>query len=247
MMLDRISTALSRRNLLLGLAASATAATVADAAVAPQENPELLAMADALPAVVAEYVAARENVRAIVAEWSPQWPVPGEEIIRHGDGCKDYRGLDGRGIALPYFNSGITRMPQIGTPEHFAASADYHAIQADRILAKGGKRNLKFHRGWAERERAAIDPARAFWAEIDRITAASGIEAAQSREVEAAKGLVQSVERIMAADEWTIAGAVIKAQALGAWAELDRHIRLLSMRDSDWAQSLATSILKHAA
>jgi hypothetical protein len=246
-MLDRISAALSRRNLLLGLAASATAASVADAATSPQENPELLSLADALPAVLAEYVAARDKVRAIVAEWSPQWPIPSEQIICFGQGCKDYRGLDGRGIELPWGKNVIKRMQQVGTPEVFEAAAKHHETEVARIIAKGGKRNLKYHRVWAAREKAAVEPARAFWAEVDRITAASGIEAAQRREVEAVKALVQAVDRVMATDDWTITGAVIKAQALGAWGGLDRHIRLLSMRDGDWSQSLAASILKHAA
>lgn len=247
-MLDRISAALSRRNLLIGLAASATAAAaVSEAAAAPQENPELVALADALPPVLAEYVAAREAVRAIVAKWSPQWPVPGEEIIRYGNDCKDYRGLDGVGIELPWGKGGLKRMPQVGTPESFAADAARCEKEAARCAALPSKRGLKFATFHATQSRAAIEPARAFWAEVDRIKAASGIEAAQAREEAAAKALVQAVDQIMAADDWTISGAVIKAQALGAWGELDRPVRLLTMREADWAQSLAASILKHAA
>jgi len=84
---------LSRRNLLIGLAVSATAVTAADAATAPKENPELLAMTDALPAVRSAHVAARDNLRAIVAEWSPHWPATAAESIPCGEGCTVYRGL----------------------------------------------------------------------------------------------------------------------------------------------------------
>lgn len=246
-MLDRISAALSRRNLLLGLAASATAASVAEAATSPQENPELLSLADALPAVLGEYVAARDKVRSIVAEWSPQWPMPSEQIIRFGQGCKDYRGLDGRGIELPWGKNGIKRMPQVGTPEVFEAAAKHHDTEVARITAKGGKRNLKYHRLWAEREKAAVEPARAFWAEVDRITAASGIEPAQARQAAALAALKTAVDQIMIADDWTIMGSVIKAQALSAWAETDLASRMLNARGHAWADLLAASIVKHAA
>lgn len=246
-MIDRIASALSRRNLLMGLAASATAATVADAATAPEENPELVAMADALPAVLAGYVAARENVRAIVADWSPQWPVPDQEIICYGAGCKDYRGIDGRGIKLPWGKSDLMRMPQLGTPEYFAASAANHEAEAARKASTVSKRGLKFHLAWAKRDRANIEPARVYWSEVDRLTKASGIEVAKARLATAEAALKAAVDRIMTTDDWTIAGTVIKAQALAAWAEADHVSRMLNDRGPVWADRLAASIVKHAA
>lgn len=245
-MIDRITAALSRRNLLMGLAASATVASMADATVSPQENPELVAMADALPAVLTEFVAARDNVKAIVAEWSPQWPVPTEQIIRYGEGCKEYRTLDGWGIEIPYGVKGMKRTPWIGAPEHFAASAKHHESEVLRILAKGGKRDLKFHRAWAERDLSTIEPARAFWSEVDRITNASGIKAAQDRHRDAFAALKTAVDRIMIADDWTIAGTIIKAQALSAWAEVDEFSRTFNDRGPAWADLLAASIVKQA-
>ncbi|MBL9062754.1 hypothetical protein [Tabrizicola sp.] len=204
-------------------------------------------MADALPAVLAEYVAARDNVRAIVAEWSPQWPVPGEQIIRYGAGCKDHRTLDGWGIELPWGNRGVKRMPQIGTPDYFDAAAKRHEEAVARIEAKGGRRDLHFHRKWAESERAAIEPARAFWAEVDRITAASGIEAAKARLARAEAALKSAVDQIMLAADKTITGTVIKAQAMTAWAEVDGLSRVFNDRGTAWADLLAASIVKQAA
>lgn len=246
-MIDRIASALSRRNLLMGLAASATAATVADAATAPEEDPELVAMADALPDVLAGYVAARDDVRVIVAEWSPQWPVPGEEIISYGNGCKEYRGIDGRGLQMACYPSRINMMPSLGTPESFEAGAKYHEARAAQRAVLKSQRNMKFHLRCAASDRARIEPARAYWSEVDRITDASGIEGAQDRERTALVALKQAVDRIMAADDLTIAGTVIKAQALAAWGEADRVSRMLNDRGPVWADRLAASIVKHAA
>lgn len=247
-MIDRITAALSRRNLLLGLAASATAAaaTGTDAATAPQENPDLLAMADALPAVRAEYVTARDDRLAILAKWSPQWPVPDERIIRYGEGCRTYRGLDGRGIELPWGKGGLAKVPSLGTPEYFEASAAHHEKEAARRAATSSKRRLKFSTGWAEHDRAAIEPARAFWSEVGRITEASGIEAATVRCDKAEDALKTAVDQIMVADDWTITGAIIKAQALNAWGDVDRFSRAFNDRGPAWADLLAASIVKHA-
>lgn len=246
-MIDRITAALSRRNLLMGLAASATAATVADAAAAPQENPELIAMADALPAVLAEYVAARDNVRSIVAKWSPQWPVPNENIISHVEGSKAYRDIEGRGIEVPWGRSGLKRMPNLGTPESFEASAVYHETRADKCAGTKSKRKLKFHTGWAEQARASIEPARAYWCEVGRITEASGIEAAQARLAAARDALKVAVDRIMMAEDFTITGTAIKAQALCAWATVEEFYRLFNDRGPFWADRLAASIVQHTA
>lgn len=48
-------------------------------------------------------------------------------------------------------------------------------------------------------------------------------------------------------DDWTITGAVIKAQSLGAWAEVDGFSRTLNLRGPAWADLLAASIVKHAS
>lgn len=246
-MIDRIATALSRRHLLMGLAASATAAaSVAEAASAPQENPELLAQADELPALAAKHLEARDRVKAIVAEWSPQWPVPNAEIVRYGEGCKDYRGIDGRGLRLPEGKGLAIGLPKLGTPEYFQSQAAYHDARAAQCATTKSQRRLKFHQGWAERDRALIGPSRAYWTEVERITDASGIEGATAQLTEARDALHAKVDQIMRADDWTIAGTVIKAQALQAWAEVSTIHRAFNKEGLDWADLLAASIMRHA-
>ena len=246
-MIDRITAALSRRNMLMGLALSATAVTMADASTSPQENPELVAMADDLPAVLAEYVAARDNVKAIAAEWSPQWPVPSEDIYRYSANSKQYRDILGRGVEMPWGKGGLKNVPQLGAPEAFEAEAIRHEAEAIRRAATKSQRGMKYNAAWAAKCRAAIEPARAYWSEVDRITALSGIESAQARKEAAGSALKAAVDQIMMADDWTIAGAVIKAQALSAWAEVEHIHRTLNDRGAHWADALAASIVKHAS
>lgn len=246
-MIDRIATALSRRHLLMGLAASATAAaSIAEAASAPQENPELLALADELPSLAARHSETRARVRHIVAEWSPQWPVPDAEIVRYGEGCKDYRGITGWGLHLPEGKATVLGMPKLGTPEYFQRQAAYHQERAAQCAATKSQRNLKFHLRWAERERALIGPSRAYWSEVERITEASGIEDAQAQLTEAKDALKAKVDQIMRADDWTIAGTVIKAQALQAWSEVDIVSRGFNKEGLDWSDLMAASIMRHA-
>lgn len=246
-MLDTITGALSRRRMLMGLALSATAATVADASTGPQENPDLLALADAFPVVLAEYVAARDRKKSIIAEWSHRLPVPDQEIICYGNGCREYRGLDGRMIKVPRFKPGILWEVSIGTPEHFEASAAQHEKEAARCAAFKSQRKVKSNLLWAERERERIEPARAFLSEYDGIIAASGIETANARATKALDALKSAVDQIMVADDRTITGAVIKAQALNAWAEADDWNRHFNLRGPAWADLMAASIMKHAA
>jgi hypothetical protein len=246
-MIDRIATALSRRHLLMGLAASATAAaSVAEAASAPQENPQLLALADELPALTAKHLEARDRVRAIVAVWSPQWPVPSAELVRYGSDCKDYRGIDGWGLRLPEGKGMPIGMPKLGTPEYFEQQAAYHEREAARRAATKSKRNVEFHQSWAARERAQIEPSRAYWAEVERITEASGINEAQAQLAKARDALKAKVDQIMRADDWTIAGTVIKAQALQAWSGVDTLHRGFNVEGLDWADLVAASIMRHA-
>jgi hypothetical protein len=82
---------------------------------------------------------------------------------------------------------------------------------------------------------------------VERITEASGIEGAKAREEAARDALREEIDRIMVADDRAIAGAVIKAQALAAWAEVEPFYRVANARGPAWAELPAASIVKHAA
>lgn len=238
----------SRRRILFGLGAACAAATASPEIghALPAENPDLIALGDALPGAVGAYQDARATVAQIVAAWSPQWPVPDPEIIRYGQGCKTYRGIDGRGIEIAWGNRGVMRVPDLGTPEYFEGEWLRCQAEARAKAATKSQRGLKFATIWADRNRAAIASSAAYWAEVERITAASGIEAARGAEKEAREALHSLVGAIMATDEATIAGVIVKAQALNTWSEVEFAYRALNLQGQDWAENLASSIIRQS-
>lgn len=68
--------------MLLGLAAASNTAAAAGASGTPEaEHPELLAMADRLPAVEQELCDAQVAVQAIFDEWNPRLPEPSDDLV----------------------------------------------------------------------------------------------------------------------------------------------------------------------
>jgi len=253
-MLDKLTSALTRRRVLIGLGTACTAAAAApDMALSEiSENPDLIALGNAMPAALQAYLDANDTVANLVAQWSPHWPKPTPELQWYGMGGKTYRGIDGREIEMPWGVLGHTNVPNLGTPEIFTADWERHEAEAVRLSATKSQRGLKSARFWAERNKAVIAPARDFWAEVDRITDASGIEAAQAAKADAVQGLHDLVEATMAAQETSIAGVVIKAQALTAWGRVEWMHKVSQMVNSrsqgisqvDWACELAQSIMR---
>lgn len=235
----------TRRSLLMGLAA-ATAASAAGAQTAA-ENPTLIALGDALPTVKGDFVAARERLAGIVAEYAPQWPVPDEKIIRYSTGSKAYRGIDGRGIEMPWGKGGCTKVPDLGTPEVFERSYAAHMAEAQRCAKLKSKRGMKAQLAWAEKDKEALPLSRAYWAAVDRIEKASGIEAAQADKTAAREKLAAHITAIMNVEERTIEGLIIKAQALDAWSEVGAFWRGINPDAAMWADSITAAIMRQAA
>lgn len=235
----------TRRRLLLGLAAaSATAATASASQTVSAENPDLLALADDLPRHVGAFTDARDDVEWIVAEYAPQWPVPSEGIHFYSAGSKPYRSIDGRGNQRPWGKGGITRVPNVGTPECFEADYRHSKARADRCAGFKSQRGMKSAAAWAERSKRCIPVARDFWAEVDRLTAASGIKGAQEREANTQNALAAHVGAIMEAEALTMAGLVVKAQAMDAWSVVGPFHRALHPNANKWADAIATAILQ---
>lgn len=244
-MFNTLSSALSRRRVLMGLGAACAAATATHEAGAATvaENPRLLALGDALPTTLAAYQGATDKVARTVAEWSPQWPKPDEKIMNFGSG-KSYRGIDGRGIEVKLATWVRARVPDVGTPEHYETELADRLKDIDRIAATKSQRGMKFQQFWAQRNRDAIEPARFYWSEVDRITAASGIEAAKQAKEEARRALHALVSEIMTEKETSIAGVVVKAQALAAWGSIDPFYQLTNVQAPEWAANIAAAIMR---
>ncbi|WP_439521089.1 hypothetical protein [Marivita sp.] len=244
-MLDAIQT--TRRRMLLGLAAASTAAATGASSgghTATLEDPQLLELGDALPSALKDFKDAETRVKQIEETWGAQWPVPDSEIIRYGSGCKTHRDILGRGVEMPWGKSGVTRVHDLGTPEHFEKSAVWNWKEYERCMGLKSKRGSRGAKLWAERDEAAIEPARAYWSEVERITKASGIEAARKAEDAALETLKKLVGEIILYREQTITGLIIKAQALQAWGEVPTAFQQINSESPNWGDAIASTVIR---
>jgi hypothetical protein len=239
------SDAMNRRAMLLGLAASTTAAAAAGATpLLPAEHPDLLALADRLPTAERALLDAQAAVTAIAERWRAAWPVPDPRIRMLGEGLEEPQLL--QPSASPVSVGQARRMNGIGTPEMFRASAERHRKQAERAAQTRWKRNLQFHLDRAARDEAAIEPARAYWSEVERITRASGIGAARDTLAHSRRALRDLVGCIVTFEERTALGLVLKAQAVAAWASVEPVSRAENPDATLWSEQLAASIIRQS-
>ncbi|TPK04590.1 hypothetical protein FJ872_27405 [Mesorhizobium sp. B2-5-9] len=242
--------AINRRRLLLGLAAASTAAAVT---VAPRahsatiaENPELVRLGNAFPAIAEEHRAAKEARSKIINKWSKLWPSAPDEILIGGShGRVIERDLTGCGVYRNGKTVGIVTCDDL----------DWYIGRAKRIL-KGKSIDKRAVCGLPNRASwelhldelvAEYGVAAKYEAEQTRILKASGYKAANERRTKASTALVAAVDAIMAQPETTMAGIVIKAQALAAWGRYaDQWERYLTKEAAAWAPSLAAAVLRLA-
>lgn len=238
----------SRRSFMTALTATLTAASAAEASRGPvaTEHPDLLAMSDRLPDALQAYNDAAGRVRAIEETWGPQWPTPDPEIIWYGNGSKRHTDILGRGVETPWGKGGIMRVQNIGTPEGFEADYQAHAKEAERRSKLKSQRGMKPALRWAERCKARIEPARAYWSEVERINAASGIEAALAAETTARDALRSLVGDILTFEEQSAEGLGIKAQALAAYTELPLFWQAMNPHAPAWMAGLAATLARQA-
>lgn len=245
--LSQITSTLSRRRMLMGLAASATAATTATATPqAPEECPELLALAANLDGTAQAHREARARVARIVAQWGPQWPTPADEISNYTSGAP-HRDIQGYPVqSIWRRNPDLTEVRPLGTAEYFEASRDRHRAEYLRKMQTKSQRGAEGCKIQSDRAAAAIEPARAYWSEVERITAASGIKDAKADALAAQDALQALVGQILQHRERTLTGLVIKAQALAAWSEAPEFYRILNPNGAAWADQIAASIVRQA-
>jgi hypothetical protein len=83
-------------------------------------------------------------------------------------------------------------------------------------------------------------------AEKAHILKASGYTAANQRQRAASKALIAIIDQIMKQPETTMAGVVIKAEALAAWGLVADWEQYLTMQSAHWGPALAASVLRLA-
>lgn len=242
---------MNRRSLLMGLAAASvaaagptTASAVTSAAVA--ENEELLRLGNELPAASEAFFDARDKRRAIIAEWSPKWSVAPEALIIRGGGAfsQSEMSLTGKGI----LRDGNKWPHKVMTTEGLAWGID----RSKRVL-KGKTVDKKkvgglTRKDWEDRlaeDLADYAIAEEYEARCQQIRDASGYEAINAALDLATKSLVSIIAAIMAQPERTMAGIVIKAQALSLTGE-DNVFFQTCFDGRKWASEFSASVLKIA-
>jgi len=242
----------SRRKLLLGLAAaSASAAAIAAPSAAESavlENPELIRLGDMLHAVAAEYKAANEAEKAIIKEWSARWPLAPEPILyrRSWERTAHELTLTGSPLVRPGEKDPFCVM----TVERIVSDIKY----TERLLrGKTFDRQKKFRGSTREEWEKSLEEdyelvavAREYEAECAGIRSLSGIDQAKERREGSRTALTDTVKRILAEPEYSMAGVIIKAQAISVASAADHWMVFATLEDEDWGTRLARSVLHHA-
>lgn len=241
---------INRRRLLLGLAAASTAAAVVTVAshahAAPTENPELVRLGNDFPAVATEYNSALAALTCIINEWSTVWPLAPDEILANRQSTTMERDITGSGL----YRKGASYPRYILTCEDL----DWELKRAKSVLKGrtidkrplGGLPNRAAWEDALDEMVADYTVAAKYEAEKARILKASGYESARHRKDMAARALINAIDVIMAQPETTMAGVVIKAQALAAWGDVEHWQRLLTPQAVGWGTMLSSSVLRLA-
>lgn len=261
---------LDRRRLLIGLAAASTAAVspVAAHVAAPVEHPELLALGDKLDAAVAETAAARDHKRAVIARWRGQWPsapaavcdghaihsshdgergLTGDLILASGASAPSYDAVRAASFEQRRDNPDAYYPRCVGTAEWFASRRDNALTAIRRHRPRHPLSALDVAQLEIEAalygDKAAL--AAAYEAECERVRKASGYAEAVARDKAAFHALAALVGAIIATPADTMAGVMVKAQALAAWEAEPLHIA--HVQSWGWSGAFAADVLRIAS
>ncbi|MER8464154.1 hypothetical protein [Mesorhizobium sp. M1396] len=255
---------INRRRLLLGLAAASTAAAAVAVAphsrAAPIEDRELIRLAEALPAKVAEYLAAQREADKVSKYWKSQVWAPDELTVP--------------GTAAPWEGRADSQPGQAET----TVLGDYLWRAGDKFPRRIVVKSWHVHRKLKEARcemRKALKASRLadsldLELEISRLeklkVSADTYErehAKVSREAKEDHGkfwpiagelheaLEKHVAAIMNETDLTMEGLVIKAQALAEWDQTGRAAghsfgNVAFRHGKAWHGQIAASILRHA-
>jgi hypothetical protein len=248
--------AVTRRRMLLGLAAASTAAatagipTPAESAEA-SENSELIRLGDDLPKYIATFEAARIERRKIIAEWEPKWPMAPDIITEipafsspfH---CEKEVDMFGRPITRP--GEKHTRLISRAWHCESAVKTARRALRSKKMAQTGLVRGMSYEQ-WEDilNEAVAVKAAHdEYTCAIEEFYFLSGYKTANAVFGDAADRLVAHVNAILRQQEYSMAGVLVKAQAISLQADPDLSWRALVAEGgglASWGAELAASII----
>lgn len=240
----------TRRRLLMGLAAATTAAVSgapAAGATRPAETPELVALGDALPPLLDAFTSARAEAERIAAEVAEVWPLAPVEILYFIEGSVMEADVTGTGISRTVEGRraalGAPEVWRYAPPEALEAMIARERRKIAHVMTTKSKRGLKFHQGCLTQYEAALPVARAYCAEIERLTRESGYPAAAARRTAARGALKAHISAIMRQPAKTMEGVLIQAQALEAWGSVETIFQQVNAEAQIWASAMAGGIM----
>lgn len=246
----------SRRRLLFGLAAASTAVTVTGAtalAAVPAEDPELLRIAAELPGLVQAYHDAAANAARLRREGFRRWPTTPDALFKRTNGGAIRFVTSGVDAMEKTFADGARFHPGEEHPRavyaRWEATGPYErakAALASPWMARNGKLYGVSRSDWArlaEEARPLAEVAETYYDECDRIRDEVGWSRAWPIVNDRARDLATAISAIMKIEARTMEGAIIKAQALDAWADVDWWATRIADEPA-WARSFARDILR---
>ncbi|CAN7525024.1 hypothetical protein LJR030_005381 [Rhizobium sp. LjRoot30] len=243
-----------RRRFLLGLAAAATAAAAPSTVAARvEENPRLIALAAALPAIADTYHAAEAAYMERWRYWRKATPLAPDAVAKRGTGCPRTTVQPGR--TEMYVQGGYLYRQGEEFPSRIFTTAieircEIQSVRRKKQRAKKAGAIADFLA--AEEELAQLEANAAEALSYEKTF--KEVEAAAEEEMErlnrpkqaALYALYDQVAAIMAEDDRTMEGLIVKAEALAEWDRVGRPDNLIAAVEGDWHGSIAASILRHA-
>jgi hypothetical protein len=251
--------AVTRRRMLLGLAAASTAAAVA-AMPSPArsaeafENRELIRLGNDLPNYVATFSAARDARLKIIREWEAKWPVAPDCItylpaVDHVFASGKVTDMFGRPLVRP----GEKHARIIANEWHLESDvrSAKRALRCKKMAETGLVRGMPYEQ-WEDmlNEAVAIKAAYdGYITAVEEFYLQSGYKEADAAFNVAADQIVTHVNAILRQPEYSMEGILVKAQAISLQADPDLSWRALVAEGgglASWGASLANSIIRLA-
>lgn len=259
-MSDRTPIFISRRRMLLGLAAASTAAataTTGGVAVAASENPKLIALAAELPAIAATFHTANDKYKAEYDEWNDRTPDAPVELTVPGTGNPhDTPGQPGEtevwALGGYLWRAGAEEFPRRIVVKSWQVSWQIDEARRRKRQAKKSGNLADFMAAGAEikRLKALHSTARTYEDEFKAVKSRAEAWHSEARPVKEAyrEALERHVAAIMNEPDHTMEGLIIKAQALAEWNRVgDRWADRLALKHGqDWQGQIVAAILRHA-
>ncbi|RCS25830.1 hypothetical protein DUT91_03460 [Phyllobacterium salinisoli] len=247
----------NRRSLLAASVASTVAAGVvtADAAAAPRENPELIALAAEFPSFVEAYQVARRADKDMRAKWKQASPLAPDELTVCGSARPQDNSQHPGEAECDVWGMDLLR-PGEEHPRRIVVGA--WRVNCDLSDARRHKRRAKkdgsvadfLHYEEEERRlKKLLKIAETYEKKYSQVRADARAEEGRFSPVwtKAREALGNRISAIMDAPDWTVEGLIIKAEVLAEWDRVCQGVdRPISMIKKDWHGQIAASILRHA-